>query len=206
MSILKELGYRPIIYSMPERLTADEARRRRVASTLTKYRKALEARPRSLSPANKFHLLKLKEFEQKFSSEIEARKRHVDRLLKSDPSVKSAATKAAMFGYFQLATNRSRLVQKATQERRRNALFGQAIAANRSYFHPAGRERNPRTVYGTEARTKLSRTSRRSFRFPYIAFPCIQRSVRREVMFARGKGGRGYRVPHAFNFLSAIGC
>nr|QJB20746.1 MAG: hypothetical protein [Microvirus sp.] len=44
------------------------------------------------------------------------------------------------------------------------------------------------------------------FRFPSVTIPCVQRHVRREVMFAKGKAGRGYRVKHRRNWSSDIPC
>lgn len=36
--------------------------------------------------------------------------------------------------------------------------------------------------------------------------PCIQRKKRREVMFAKGKGGRGYRVKHRKTWSTGVPC
>ena len=44
------------------------------------------------------------------------------------------------------------------------------------------------------------------FRFPSVTIPCIQRHVRREVMFAKGFGGRGYRGRKRRTYASDIPC
>lgn len=209
MSILSRAGYPKYNYLEPERLTVDQARQRRVLSELSKQRKALEADSLRLSPANKFHLNRLKDFESKFSGELEARARHVDRLRKrlaDDPDNRSVvrAHRVAMFGLFQLRQRRSALLQRAASEKRRNALRGASMSANRNFFSPY--LLNPRTVHGTEARVVTSATSRRMFHNPLLAFPCVQRLVRKEVLFARGHGGRGHRGKRRFNPLSHIGC
>lgn len=205
MSILKQLGYKHIEFRLPERLTPDEIRRRRLAAVLERHQKELEARTDRLSPANNFHLQKLKEFQRKFQPELEARKREINRLYKSDPSVRTRALKVAMFGYFQLQTRQSELLKRAASEKRRNALFGQAIGANRNYFHPSS-WRNPRAIYGTEAKVTVNASSRKMFRRPEMAFPCVQRLIRKQVMFAFGYAGKGYRTRKRFGPFSEIGC
>lgn len=193
-----------INYRLPERFSPEEARTRRLTHLLERERKALEVEPLRLSPANKFHYQQLRNFELKFKSELEARARVIKRTRLNDPNLKSRANKAAMLRLFQLQQERAVLLQRAASEKRRNYLFSSAIAANRSFFHPFGA--NPRTVYGTEAKTVVSPTARRMFQNPLKAFPCIQRIVRKEVMFAKGHGGRAHRGRRRFNPLSAIGC
>lgn len=41
---------------------------------------------------------------------------------------------------------------------------------------------------------------------PNAVVPCIQRHVRREIMFAKKKAGRGYRVKHRRNAFSGVPC
>lgn len=197
MGLLSKFGYH-VTYKEPERLTADEARQRRFFSELTRQRKALEGRAERLSQANQFHLKKLKEFESKFQSVLEARAREV-RFAKTE-----RAKKFAMLGLFQLKQQRAALLQRADAERRRNYSRSQAAAANRNYYSPY--LLNPRSVSGTEARTYVSATARRLFKNPLSAFPCIQRVVRREVIFAKGHGHKGHRGRRRFNPLSNIGC
>lgn len=57
----------------------------------------------------------------------------------------------------------------------------------------------PRTVFGTDAWLSQSsapgrRLSRGGhFYSPSLSVPCIQRDARRQVLFARGKGGKGHK-------------
>ena len=44
------------------------------------------------------------------------------------------------------------------------------------------------------------------FRFPAVTIPCVQRNVRRQVMFAKGFGGRGYRGKKRRTWSSDIPC
>lgn len=70
----------------------------------------------------------------------------------------------------------------------------------------------PSTIYGTGARYGLSGRLTPSsswlpvFHLPWSVVPCIQRAVRREVMFAKGKAGRGYKVRHRWSEFSGIPC
>lgn len=196
MGVLSQLHYH-INYTTPERFTADEARQRRLRSALERSRKELEGRAERLSPANQFHLQRLKEFEARFPRVLEVRTLELKRARTLEQK------RVAMLGLFQLHQQRAAAVQRADAERRRR-YFGQAIAANRNYWSPY--LLNPRSTSGTEARTYVSATARRVFKNPLSAFPCIQRAVRREVIFARGHGGKGHRGKRRFNPLSAIGC
>lgn len=65
---------------------------------------------------------------------------------------------------------------------------------------------SPRTVYGTEAWLRLGGTPRRRFVSPRITIPCLARTIRREVMFARRKAGRGYRTGKRWNEFSYYVC
>lgn len=76
-----------------------------------------------------------------------------------------------------------------------------------------GRNVNPRTIYGTEAWigipfpkswTRTGTVPR--FVSKTISLPCVERSVRREVMFAKKKAGKGYRVRHRRHPFSEIWC
>jgi hypothetical protein len=190
------------IYTLPERLSPEEARQRRFKALLEKERKALEVEPARLSSANKFHLQKLKEFESKFSAEIEARRVRLQKssVLKSNPE------HPANSRLFQLLQWRSTLQQRAAAERR--ARVFQTSVGDRRFYNPNKNDFIPKTRFGTNAWLKatVDEVARRMFHNPTAALPCIQRTVRREVMFARGHGGRGHKVPHRRNPLSDIWC
>lgn len=65
---------------------------------------------------------------------------------------------------------------------------------------------NPRNLFGSEAETAVTHAARRVFLNAVYALPCIQRVVRREVMFARRKAGRGYRKPRKHGPFTSIWC
>ncbi|AKI26954.1 hypothetical protein [Microviridae Fen7940_21] len=195
-------------YKMPERLSADEARQRRFFAELSRARAELEARNDRLSPANKFHLTQLKEFQVKFSDELEARRKRVRDVLERDPSIsRSLAYKSAMSRLSKLQQRQTALLNRAAAERRAKAFSASASAADRRSFSFTNRFGNPKTIYTTDAWIKVNAdaVTRRMFRSPTLSIPCIQRMVRREVIFAR-RHNKGHRVKHRFNPLSLIGC
>lgn len=206
--ISSRLGYPKLKYKEPERLTADEARQRRFFAELSKQRKALEAEPARLSPANKFHLNRLKEFEVKFGAELDARRKRMDEVNRTNVSSypKSLALKTARSRLFQLEQRRSALLQAAAAERRAN-VFKKSFFDRRMWSPYL---MSPKTVFGTDAwikhGNKSGQSSRRLFRNPLLSLPCVDRLTRREVMFAHRHAGRAYRKPHKFNPLSLIGC
>lgn len=66
----------------------------------------------------------------------------------------------------------------------------------------------PLTKYGTAARYSnwTSVGGRPQLRRKSHLLPCIQRAARRSVLFALGKGGKGFRTPHHRNKNSWIPC
>jgi len=66
----------------------------------------------------------------------------------------------------------------------------------------------PLTKYGTAARYSgfTSVAGRPLFRGRQLLDPCIERYVRKQVLFAIGKGGKGFRTPHRRNSNSWIPC
>lgn len=193
--------YPGISYKTLERLSPEEARQRRLFAELGRQRKELEVRSARLSPANEFHRKKLEEFESKLKNALEARRRNVERIRSKGDFRR---LKTARLLLLQLTQRRDALRQRAELERR--ASLQQASAVNRRSYLPRGFSVNPRTVFGTEAWTAVSQGSRRYFKSPLLAIPCVDRLVRREVMFAKKHAGRAYRVPHKHNPFSHIGC
>lgn len=192
-------------YPIPERLSKEEARQRRLVAALEKTRKELEVRPSRLSPVNVAHLERVKDFQRKILGEIDARRAHIKEIEKEQSSIgKSARRKAAISGLFQLQAKAQSNLQRL--RRARSLQRSEASAADRRYFNPAGLFYNPRSVFGTEARTFVGASGKRKFVHKASAVPCIDRAVRKEVMFAFGHAGRGYRVPHRFDPMSLIGC
>lgn len=192
-------------YTIPERLTADEARQRRLVAALEKSRKELEDRPARLSPVNVAHLERVKDFQRKILGELEARRARLREIDKLENSFRNRALrKAAVSGLFQLQLRQRENLQRLRKAQ--SAMRSKASAADRRYFNPLRNIFNPRSLFGTEARTYVSSSGRRKFIDRTSSVPCVDRLVRKEVMFAKGHAGRGYRVPHRFNPMSLIGC
>lgn len=195
------------LYKEPERFTSSEARQRRLFAELSRQRKELEVKSTRLSPANKFHLNKLKEFEVKFGARIEYERKRADAAVRRNPSiVRSLSYKAAMSRLLQLQQRRAALLQRAAEERRARL---QARAVDSRSWNPDPVVRSyPRTKFGTDAWVQLAPGVRfkQMVRSAMLSLPCLDRMARREVMFAKKKAGRGYRVKHRKGPLSAIGC
>lgn len=195
------------LYKEPERLTADEARLNRLQSTLSRERERLKAEDVRLSQANKFHINRLKEFESKFGDELETHRRRVEKLNLRDPSiVRSPTNRATISRFFQLQQRRSALLQRANQERRANSFKKSFVDRRQFSFNQFNT--TPKSRFGTTAwvNTRLSAALRRQFVSPLLSLPCLDRVVRREVMFAGKHAGRGHRVRHKRGPFSHIGC
>lgn len=199
--------YHNITYYTPERLTSDQARLRRHQSLITNQRKFLEADPASLSPANLFHLKRLQDFESKIGSELDARVRTARKLAEERPSiVKSPNYRSAMSSLSKLLQHRNVLQKNASTEKRYNDSKARAEAYDsRSWFAGAPEDR-ARTRYGTRLWYRVDARGKRYAKSPHIALPCISRVIRREVMFAQKRAGKGYRSKKRFNVFSLIGC
>lgn len=80
-------------------------------------------------------------------------------------------------------------------------------------YDPTGKD-HASTIYGTAARISgvanialgLRDTFNPVFLNPRNVVPCVQRSVRRQVMFAKNFAGVGYRVKHRRTWASEVPC
>lgn len=81
-----------------------------------------------------------------------------------------------------------------------------ATATDRRFFHPLGDWRPMKTIFGSSAAHFLKHGLRGQFSHPSIAIPCVQRAVKREVMFALKKAGKGHRTRKRRNFQSLMDC
>lgn len=210
MSWFSKKYFPEVTYKDPERLDPTEARQRRLFAELARQRRALEVQPARLSPGNKFHLNQLKEFQSKFGAELEARRRRVEHLQKQsrrNPSFGGRLLKAAISEFLQLHQKQSILLQRAKDERR-NASY-QPVGADRRMFNFDPANAFPRTPFGTHAWTRLEgadAVTARVFRNPALALPCIQRAVRKEVMFAKRQAGKGHKGRRRRSVFSTIWC
>lgn len=101
--------------------------------------------------------------------------------------------------------NRYRALRQAPQEKDRATPAG----GDKRRFDPTGKDYAV-TRAGSIARyavvPRLLGINARAFAFARATMPCIQRTSRREVMFASGRAGKGYRIPHRRNSNSDVEC
>lgn len=93
-------------------------------------------------------------------------------------------------------------------ERQRLGQVGKTsvAGADKRRYDPTGKDYAV-TRHGVVAKLVLPATSWvRVFRNPLVTVPCVQRSMRREVMFARRKAGKGYRSPKRKTWASGVPC
>lgn len=72
-------------------------------------------------------------------------------------------------------------------------------------YSPSGSRRWPSTLSGSPAPLVIGSRWLPVFASSMV-IPCVERRVRREVLFARKKAGRGYRTRKRRNVWSTIGC
>lgn len=196
-------------FKEPERFTPAEARERRLTALLEREQRFGE----------------LPNFPEKLqAARSQAQYERVHSLAKAivdEPQtrVHKAASIAAALSQFKerdfanpqarAAYRKLRAAQEALNDRRGSSQKVQAAAANKSYYNPTGKD-FASTIFGTAARlsgfTQLGESWTRSFLNPSAVLPCIQRSIRREVMFAKKHAGKGYRVKHRRTWSSGIPC
>lgn len=193
-------------YPEPERLTPAEARARRLEGLLERERRFAD----------------LPNFPEKLA---EARSRVVKkeplgltREIVNEPvsRVQKAASIAAALSRFKESDFAD--PEKRTRYRKLRAAQGgqqkvEPSGSDKRRFNPTGKD-FASTIYGTAAR--LSGRLRDSadtssswvqvFANPGSVIPCIQRKARREVMFALGFGGRGYKKPKRRTWSSGVPC
>lgn len=87
---------------------------------------------------------------------------------------------------------------------------GAVLPGDRRVFHPLGVNAPASLIDGRPADIVTGQSLRsyqvQAFKRPGTTVPCVQRSVRKEVMFALRKAGRGYKVKHRRSWHSNIGC
>lgn len=201
----RAIGYK---FKEPERITPSEARERRLTGLLERDARFNEVR----------------NFETKLKEMQASRSRVTKEILSNDriTSGQKAASIAAALKQFKERDfsdplhrqNYSVLrqaqidLQNAIRRRGGQRKVNQTGFDQRS-FNPAGGFDN-RTVTGTAARI-ASRVATAffpmpSFRHPTLALPCIARHAQREVMFARGYAGKGYKTKKHRTSSSGVPC
>lgn len=192
-------------YHMPERL--DFEAKSRLARTVEKELErnlALQLQYGRLSPASNIqHLNLLKETHVRLSRELDA----LDPVRKKAAKVATSFTptrflQAALSVSLQRSSERARKANAA-----RSSPAAKASAADSRNYVPGPQDvRNARTVFGTDAHFSVNSLGRHYFKHPYLVVPCVQRAVRKEVLFAIGQGGKAHRSPHQKRPYSHIWC
>lgn len=200
--------YKPY-YTIPERLTPDEARARRFTAMLERERRFAEL-PN--------FTVKLNQLQQRA-----ALSRVAKNIVYSDPervgkgrlvSGPKAASIAAALNSFKEADFSDPRLRARYRELRRSQGGQKNVkptGSDKRHYDPTGKD-YASTIYGTVAPVTSvvhalnPGTWVQSFVAPLKTMPCVQRMVRREVMFARGSAGRGYHAPKRRSWASGIPC
>lgn len=206
MSLFKHRYHYPI----PERITPADARQRRLASLLERERRFEE-------------VPNFKQTVEALRSRVnQERLTSLSKAIVNDPQTRGhkAASIAAALKLFQerdFADPQKRKAYRALRAMQAAASVGgrqkvQPSGSDNRRFNPAGAF--PSTIYGTAAQISGRLASNVSalsgwsqvFKNPWQVIPCIQRTQRREVMFALKHAGRGYHTRKRRTFYSGVPC
>lgn len=113
----------------------------------------------------------------------------------SDPRKRAA--------YRELRRQQEALRAQSSRGGRKNASVA---GADKRVFHPAGKGFAVNRSGTFAALHGVNKALHQVFRIPYAVVPCIQRAIRREVMFATKKAGSGYRSPKRRTWVSGVPC
>lgn len=206
MSLFSKYRPRGYKFKEPERITLSEARERRLTALL-------EREPRFQAVPN---------FEAKQKELQASRSRVTTTTIVNDDktSRQKAASIAAALSIFQESDfvdpakrARYRDLRRAQEALRYEIKSGggrrkvNPTGYDQRSFNPTGKE-TASTRSGTAARiaSALKATFVPSFKMPTTVIPCLQRHAQREVMFAKGHAGRGYKTKKRRNWASGVPC
>lgn len=128
------------------------------------------------------------------------------------PKAASIAAALAQFSERDFANPEKRAAYRALRAQQEGLRNVQAAASDKRRFNPMGEHGFASTIYGTLVGKEVinARGPRLGWvpnvRMPTSVVPCIQRAVRREVMFALGLAGRGYHKKKRRTESSGIPC
>lgn len=94
----------------------------------------------------------------------------------------------------------------ADSQRRRGQKKANVPGGDKRFYNPTGKSFAARTSGVVASMYSPGVSWMHVFRNPSSVIPCVQRSIRRQVMFAKGHGGRGYRVKHRRTWASGVPC
>lgn len=200
--------YRPQ-YKIPERISPEDARERRLTALLERERRFAELpnfQVKLEETRRKAALSRVTEniLNENTRSDVKGGKR-------TRPKAASIAAALSLFTEKDFADPQRR----AAYRKLRNLQGGQQnvtpSGGDKRRFNPTGKD-YASTIYGTLARLSgvphalHSAQWQAKFLNPSKVIPCIQRTVRREVMFARRHAGRGYHTPKRRTWASGVPC
>lgn len=192
--------YRPY-YKLPERVSPEIARERRLTALLERDRRMVDV-PNFADTLSRVQNKNLNSLSVP-NGPLNDRRRPGQKAA-SIAAAKAALLKVPDKDWTAAHNEQWKAIRHAESAIR--AAQSQPSGGDNRRFNPTGK--GAATIYGTRAR--LNVRSKLNwlpvFAHPPSVLPCIQRWVRREVLFATGKGGRGYRSPHRRNSNSGIPC
>lgn len=124
----------------------------------------------------------------------------------------SIAAALAQFSERDFADPAKRVAYRALRARQEGLRNVQAAAVDKRQYNPTGQDGLVSTIYGTLARMGAVHARGPNVgwlpnvHIPTSVVPCIQRAVRREVMFALGLAGRGYHKKKRRTESSGVPC
>lgn len=205
-----------IIYTLPERLSPEEARERRLTALLEKERRFLdvpnfsEVQGRLAGRARVAPGVATERYREALKNSQSVAQRIVNE---PQVRVQKAASIAAALKKFResdFADEASRKMYRRLRQAQQDQQNVRPSGSDKRRYDPTGRDWSA-TTYGTAARVagvghRLLTGWTPMFLNPAQVFPCIQRKVQREVMFATKKAGRGYHTRKRRTWSSGVPC
>lgn len=197
------------LYPEPERFTPSEARARRLAQLLERERRFQEL------PNFRFVQSRLEREAALSRVAKNILNENPDRVVKGSKrqSPKAASIAAALSQFTEkdfsdpAKRKQYRLLRQAQSDRKNVP----SNTSDKRRFDPTGKD-YAKTIAGTSALVSSVVNPLRpsswtqQFVNPMQTIPCVQRLVRREVMFAKKSAGHGYRTPKRRTWASGIPC
>jgi len=191
-------------YSIPERISNEDARANRLAAVLLKERQAAADYDALSQVAIK-------------NQSILGRRPFEDPKVKGPKAVLTTAALLDQFKEQDFANPVARAAYRSLRasENAHRARSSQKVppsAADKRQYNPTGKD-FASTIYGTIARitnwTNVGDSGahfQRGFQHASQVIPCVQRDVRRQVMFAKNKAGHGYHTKKSRTWASGVPC
>lgn len=199
-------------YPEPERLNPTEARTRRLDNLLERERRYQDV-PNFTFVQERLRAAGLSRVAKNIVNE-DTRSVVKGRRL-TGPKAASIAAALATFKERDFQDPAKRKLYRALRRAQQVPEVVAPSGSDKRRFNPSGKD-HASTIYGTAARLtgvrhmlghSLNANSWvPSFLMPQHVVPCVERMVRREVMFAKKKAGVGYRTKKRRTWQSGIPC